>query len=222
MRDKPSSLGRDPVDDREMRRWYRQRLRSLQSVDQAVAKAVRVLREQGVLRNTLIVFTSDNGFLLGEHRFATKNVPYEEAMQVPLLMRGPGVTRGVVTTKTATMIDLAPTFLDIAGVGGRSAMDGRSLFTTLLRRGYRKTLIQAGVGDRPWMYRGVRTPRWTYVRYADGFEELYDRRRDPYQLHNLVVTNPDARMRRKRAEFRTALRGLRNCAGATCRSRSFR
>ncbi len=195
--------------------WFRRRMRSLQAVDEGVAAAVAALRRTGELANTLVVFTSDNGYLLGEHRLTLKNFPYEESLQVPLLARGPGMPAGAQSNALASMIDLAPTFLDASGASPDRTIDGRSLFRMLTGQVQpQATLIQAGKKTRPWWWRGVRTPRYTYVRYeTDGFVELYDRAQDPLELDN-VAESPEY------ADVRSSLRGeldrLRICSGSTC------
>lgn len=199
---------------------HQARIESLQSVDEAVARTVRVLRKTGELKNTYIFFTSDNGYLLGEHQIVDKDVPYEEALQVPMVVRGPSLPRGAVRGQTMTMIDLAPTFMDIAGKGA-SYMDGASMLPGLRSRkakGYTTTLIQSGDRRNPWEYRGVRTRRYTIVRYADtGMVQMYDRRRDPAQLRN-VADAP--RYRGVKRELMRSLRRLQDCQAAVCRARS--
>lgn len=112
---------------------YRLRIRSLQAVDRGVARLMRTLRAVGALRNTYIVFASDNGFHLGQHRLpAGKQTVYESDIHVPLLVRGPGVRVGVHVTPIVGHTDLAPTFEAIAGLRAPSATDGRS-FLPLLR-----------------------------------------------------------------------------------------
>ncbi len=111
---------------------YRKRLRSLQSVDEMIAQLTQTLDQLGVLDNTYIVFASDNGFVQGQHRFISgKGSPYEENFRVPLMIRGPGVTPGVVRDELAAMIDLAPTFAEIAATNLPIPSDGRSLLPLL-------------------------------------------------------------------------------------------
>ena len=108
-----------------LRELYRKRLRSLQSVDEMVGSLVNVLRDTGELSNTYIVFTSDNGYHLGEHRLEAKATAYEEAIRAPLLVRGPGVPRGVSCSQMALNNDLAPTFAELAGVTPPTFVDRR-------------------------------------------------------------------------------------------------
>src|SRR5215208_3608483 len=130
--DKPAWMRNTPsltsAEVGSLRNQYRQRLRSLQSVDEMVGRLVGVLRETGELSNTYIVFTSDNGLHLGEHRINKKKwTAYEEAIRVPLLVRGPGVPRGVSRSQMALNNDLAPTFASWAGLTPPAFVDGRSL-----------------------------------------------------------------------------------------------
>lgn len=107
---------------------HRQRLRSLQAVDEMLGSVLEALAERGELDNTYVVFTSDNGYTLGGHRRgATKNSMYEEDIGVPFFVRGPGVPAGRTVEHLAANIDLAPTFADLAGVPAPDFVDGRSL-----------------------------------------------------------------------------------------------
>jgi arylsulfatase A-like enzyme len=212
VRDSTENLTEDGINE-----WYRRRMQSLQAVDEGVASAVTALRRRGELDNTVIAFTSDNGYLLGEHRLVKKNYPYEEALRVPFLMRGPGLPPGRRVTGPAQMIDVAATFASLAGATPRRAQDGESLLglvkgTSPLRNA---ELIQAGTEEAPWWWRGVRTSRYTYVHYeTDGFVELYDRERDPLQLQN-VAGQPD--YAGVEVALRAELQRLQDCSGASCR-----
>ena len=107
---------------------YRLRIRSLQAVDRGVASLVHTLRVSGQLDNTYIVFTSDNGFHLGQHRLpAGKQTAYDTDIHVPLLIRGPGITAGTHVAQLTGNVDLAPTFEAMAGVPAPTFTDGRSL-----------------------------------------------------------------------------------------------
>lgn len=113
---------------------YRKRLQSLQAVDDAVAALVDTLKATGQLARTFIVFASDNGFHLGQHRMLTgKQTAYEEDIRVPLIVRGPGVPAGAVVPNFAANVDLAPTFAEIGGAKTPEFVDGRSLVPLLGR-----------------------------------------------------------------------------------------
>jgi N-acetylglucosamine-6-sulfatase len=221
-----------PVHIRALSRWggqrittmthsLRQRARSLRSVDRSVQATVNTLEATGELENTLIIFTSDNGFLIGEHRWQGKVLPYEPSLRVPLLMRGPGVPAGVSRSDTAALVDVAPTIADATGATPTFEPDGRSLLPLAARPrvdGYGALSIEAGPqqpDDFPvWFYRGVRTQRYTYVHYPGSNEyELYDRRSDPDQMTN-VAYRPA--YRRTRAALQAKLAVLRDCVGQAC------
>jgi N-acetylglucosamine-6-sulfatase len=114
--DKPRSIRRlprlSPARRAAIAENYRQRLESLLAVDEGVVRVVGALRAAGELENTLILFTSDNGFFHGEHRVPYgKVMVYEPSVAVPLIMRGPGVPRGARRGQLVTNADLAPTIL---------------------------------------------------------------------------------------------------------------
>ena len=194
----------------------RARLQALQSVDRAVGSLVETLAAEGVLDETYIVFSSDNGYSLGEHRFVGKDVLTEEALQVPLLVRGPGIAPGGTSEVPATLVDLPATFAGLMGVPPGWLVDGTALVPILRGDGqvFRDTtLIQTGrtLGDG-WSHRGVRTERYLFG--TDGVEGfLYDRQEDPDELVNLV---DDPRYADVRAALELRRTELVTCAGWTC------
>ena len=118
----------------QMDTLYRRRLQSLQSVDEAVAQLVHALEANGQLDNTYIVFASDNGFHMGQHRMVSgKGMVYEEDIHVPLIVRGPGVRQNATRDELTAIIDLAPTFTELAGAPMANTVDGRSLLPLLGR-----------------------------------------------------------------------------------------
>ncbi|GHJ60583.1 sulfatase [Nocardioides sp. OK12] len=201
-------------------RSARGRAAALDALDQTIAPLIDQLRESGELDNTYIVLVTDNGFQLGEHRWFGKILPYEENVRTPMLVRGPGIEAGTTTDATATIVDLVPTFLDIADATPTLEQDGRSMLD--LWRGEEDddlhpggVLLQGGpykpeTGETGWLYRGVRTDRYTWVRYHDGFVEMYDRQRDPEQLTS-VSGRPRYAAVETELERRAEL--LSDCAG---------
>lgn len=200
----------------EVRAENTARLQTLQAVDRAVGSLVETLEEEGVLDNTYIVFSSDNGYSLGEHRFVGKDVLTDEALQVPLLVRGPGVAPGSISGLPVTLVDLPATFAALAGVTPAWEVDGTSLEPTLHGEDqpFRDTtLIQTGrtLGDG-WSHRGVRTDRYLYgTDGVDGF--LYDRLIDPAEMDNRI-DDPSYAEVQAALELRRA--ALMDCAGWTC------
>jgi N-acetylglucosamine-6-sulfatase len=199
---------------------YRQRLESLLAVDEAVVSIVDALRESGALADTLVIFTSDNGFFHGEHGVASeKMLAYEPSIRVPLIMRGPGVPAGGERRRLVTNADLAPTILDVAGAAATKPQDGISLMPLLADRHHRRErdlLIEGPEGFTVEAYRALRTSLYLYVRYVTGERELYDLRRDPLELRSLH--DDPAHERVERALARRLL-ALRDCEGRECRRR---
>jgi arylsulfatase A-like enzyme len=198
-------------------RFHRARIRTLRSVDDQVGAAVRALRAAGEARNTYIFFTSDNGWLLGEHRLGAKRKPYEQSLQVPLVVKGPGIKAGTTRRQTFSLADLAPTFAQLADATPKRTLDGRSMLPTLRRGapGYKHYLIHASSRSQEWWWQGVRSDSYVYIRYDDGFEELYDMEKDPAQLQN-VADAPGYQA--VRAEYAARLARLQDCSGEDCQS----
>lgn len=213
--DKPDYVqNADPVSEDEVTYEYLMRGRSLKIVDQRVRMIIRSLRRTKMLRDTVIMFTSDNGYLMGEHRLMNKNAPYEEALKVPFLIRGPGIPSGIERDQMATMIDIAPTILDLIDARRqRPSIDGHTMLPMIHddAPGYGAVLIQAGTRTDDWRFRGVRTPQYTWVKNSDDdFVELYDRREDPYQLDNLGEASP------MNENLKARFEQLADCSGSDC------
>ena len=145
---------------------------------------------------------------------------------MPLLVRGPGIPRGSAPRQTVAMIDLAPTIAELAGARPLVPVDGRSLLPYARgdARQRDRTACSSRRGPegvrerkRDWMFRGVRTERYTYLRWSDsGFVELYDRRKDPHELRNLARDPRYAAIERILANRTTR---LVRCEGEACRHR---
>jgi arylsulfatase A-like enzyme len=215
----------------------RQRAESLNVVDAQVARTVSALRASGELDNTIIAFTSDNGYFLGEHRIdQAKNLPYEPALRIPMLLRGPDLPRGEVRRDPFLLIDLAPTFLAAADADPSLAVDGQSMLhvarvgdrgwrrAVLTETGPRRVQIMVNGEPRatvlpknpedPRFSIGIRTARYLYVEHANHERELYDLRRDPGELHNRIGAPAYRGEQRKLA---STLQRLRDCVGVGCR-----
>lgn len=214
----PSDLrkwGWDP--DREDT-WQRARARALRSADDAIAGLVADLRAAHQLSNTYIIVTSDNGYQLGEHVWSGKNLLFRESLQVPMVIRGPGITPGSHNATQLTQADIAAQIVRWTGATPQRRLDG----VPFSRAAARSTvLIQTGdsVADSTpgWWYRGVRTKRYTYGLRTTGRGGpggiLFDHRNDPDELHNRWNDERYAAVRR--ALHRRFL-ALRSCAGRAC------
>jgi arylsulfatase A-like enzyme len=233
--DKPDGLRSDPLlsDDeiKTLDEEYRARVLTMLAVDEMIASLITVLQETGQLDNTYIIFTSDNGYHLGQHRLrAGKDVPYEEDIHVPFIIRGPGIEphttlQGYITGN----IDFAPTIAELAGVLPPEYVDGRSMVglfhgerplpgewrsAYLLEfYGYNQADEDPNAAAPQPNYLGLRTPEYLYVEYQDGFIELYDLIADPYEMENIAATADQAILERLSAW----LEALSNCTGGQCR-----
>jgi N-acetylglucosamine-6-sulfatase len=212
--DKPSNLREPrltPPELRELRRLSLSRRESLLAVDEAVGQIVAELRTSGRLEDTVIIYTSDNGYLLGEHRLVGgKSLPYRGIAGVPLIIRGPGFDQGTRERAPVGNVDLAPTIADLAGLEPTREPDGRSLVSL----GDDRTAAD----DRALLlegrsYAAVRTRRFLYVEHESEATELYDLRRDPFELESL---DSGPAYEKTRTRLADALAKLRDCAGSEC------
>jgi N-acetylglucosamine-6-sulfatase len=173
----------------------RNQLRALAAVDEGVGQLFEALQKTGHLNDTLVVFTSDNGFFWGEHGLSDKRWAYDESIRDPLLMRYPRLVKpGRVLEQFVLNIDLAPTFLELAGAPVPKSIQGRSILSILndpkasWRNSFMTEYFQEKQYPQTPTWQAVRTSRWKYIRYQDssGLDELYDLQKDPYELKNLV------------------------------------
>lgn len=236
--DKPDWLAEKPALNAQnfldIAAQYRGRLRSVLSVDRLIGDLVDALGEP-VMENTILIFTSDNGWLYGEHRLSEKRVAYDEAARVPLYVRHPATVANP-GNRNATVLnnDLAPTILEFAEVPFAAGdFDGRS-FAPLVDSRYgswtsRKSaliadwaLMPEDLTDHPPTYSALRTRNWLYIETTDetllfgggsltGLE-LYRLSADPDQAESLI-RYPD---NEPLAVFRNRLELLKSCAGASC------
>jgi arylsulfatase A-like enzyme len=209
---------------------YRRRLQSMLAVDEMIEKIVGALQTHGVLDQTYIFFTSDNGFHFGEHRLeAGKETAYEEDIRVPLIVRGPGVPAGRTLQHLALNIDIAPTLAELAGARAPSFVDGQSLRRLLTHappstRAWREDFAvehwahpnAKNPVSRPPSYAALRTKDHLYVEYATGERELYDLSADPHEMRNLAGSAAAGLVARLSKRLST----LEHCAGESCRQES--
>ena len=195
---------------------WRDKLEGLQSVDDLVESVVNALSAQGVLDNTIIVFTSDNGFFFGEHRIpGGKNRVYEEATRVPLVIKG-GIFKGAkIRKQVVANIDLAPTIASVTGITPGLTPDGISLVPYATSGTYRNTraVLLENSPDNPNTFNAVRTSKWVYSALGSGEEELYNIRRDPLQLKSKHAA---ATLAATKAALAVTLDTLDDCAGSVC------
>jgi N-acetylglucosamine-6-sulfatase len=231
----PSWLPTAPLTAPEIARLdrnYRKRVRSVQAIDRMLGAVRRLLRRLGVERDTYVIFSSDNGFHMGQRRLMEgKQGAWDHDVRVPLVIAGPGVPAGATVAQLAANVDLRPTFEELAGVPVSAEVEGRSL-AGLLHTGFEPswrdvTLIEhhgpPGNGDpdrqdhlagKPPSYHALRFADALYVAYDNPSRppEYYDLETDPYEQRNVYASLPADRQ----AELAARLDALRTCAGVTC------
>ena len=216
--DKPDIKGREFALEKP-RKLQRKQWRMLLPVDDIMRQVRRTLRRLGEERDTLVIFTSDQGLLQGEHGLFAKRLPYTESIQVPMLVRWPdhveeGVEEGLVAN-----VDIAPTIFEVAGVEPASPTDGVSLLSEDSRSAlFIEQLDNWRVGLPDW--RSIRTADLQYIEYYDRQGELmdteyYDLQADPWQLRNLLgdsdeTNDPDV------TELSEQLGAYSTCEGSAC------
>ncbi len=190
-------------------RAYQSAMESLLAADRAVKDIIETLDELGRLDDTVVILTSDNGYLYGEHRMTTKGMPYQESIKVPLLIMAPGGATGVDSRLVSVTTDVPATIQELAGLDLDT--EGESLVPVLA--GYDPTwrdnlFIEAYEATSIPAWSGVVSRRWKYLEYTGGEKELYDLLADPYELTSLHRTPALASRRESMATWVSARRGL--------------
>ena len=175
-------------------RYMRDYCSVIRSVDRNVGRVYKYLEDNGLLDNTVIIYTSDQGFYMGEHGYFDKRFMYEESFRTPLLVRVPGKKKGVDVSGFVQNIDYAPTILDLAGLPIPEDIQGES-FLPLLNgktpKDWRRSLYyhyyEYPAEHSVRRHYGVRTERYSLMHFYNDIDEweLFDLQEDPMQLHNL-------------------------------------
>jgi N-acetylglucosamine-6-sulfatase len=175
---------------------------AVRSMDRQIGRILDALDELGLRNQTAVIYTSDNGFLWGEHQLIDKRWAYEESIRIPFLIRFPElIPRGAAESERLILnIDLAPTLLDLAGLEVPSYMQGRSLLP-LLRNPeapWRDAFYYSYYREAPFpapTARALRTERYKYIEYDAKEAELFDLERDPAEQTDLLDTEEGKRLR---------------------------
>lgn len=195
---------------------FRSRLESLQAVDDLVGSLVAAVTASGKLANTIFVFTSDNGFIIGDHRWVGKALAYDPSIRIPLVIRGPGVPVGV-KTQMVMNYDVVATIVGWAGATAGRTFDGKTMAQIFAGApGWRSAILTQGLQNGAQVslrWYSVRTSRMKYIWHEDGFEELYDLTPDPYERVN-KVSNPNYQT--TLVIMRAMLARLKACVGINC------
>ena len=174
-----------------------QLLRSLIAVDESLGKVIEALDKIGELENTVIIYSSDNGYFMGEHTYKDKRLAYENSIRVPMIIRYPKlIESNSEINEQCLNIDLAPTILEMAGINKPVYMQGESMLDLISGKKdkkWRKTILFEYYVDDAWPYAGpdqlaVRTERYKLVDnfLENDIDELYDLINDPGEMNNLI------------------------------------
>ncbi len=206
----------------KFQRYVKDYLRVIRSVDDSVGEILEYLDSHGLADNTIVVYTSDQGFYMGEHGWFDKRFMYEESFRTPLIIRYPGGQAGKVSNAFIQNIDFAPTYLDVAGVKAPEEMSGLSLLPVIKKGGkepckWRKYMYYHYY-DLPSEHNvlkhdGVSDKRYKLIHFYGGAEgdysEFYDIRKDPTEMKNLYgekrYKRRIARLQKQLDKFRTEL-----------------
>jgi N-acetylglucosamine-6-sulfatase len=209
---------------KEYDKFVRAYLATLLSVDESVGRIYDTLKATGELDRTLIVFTSDNGFVLGEHGRVDKRTADEVSIRVPMLVRYPPLARPATVIRQMVLShDLAPSLLEICGAKPLSGISGRSWKPLLEGQSVprRTAFLYEYNFEKQFPYtpnvRAIRTEDWKFIRYPHGdgtpdrfTPELYDLRHDPLEMRNLAA---DPAWSKKRTELEHQLEDFSKAAG---------
>jgi len=182
----PGPVDHDAVDAETNQQIRRNYAAMLENIDRQIGRMVEMIEARGELDDTLIVYSSDHGEMLGDHNRWAKGVFYQPAIGIPMVVAGPGVAPGVTTGALVALQDLTATFLELAGAPELPEMDGRSL-SPLLAGQVREHRPHVRSGLKDW--RAVYDGQFKLVRDPDG-ARLFDRETDPHELADIAAELP--------------------------------
>lgn len=175
-------------------------LASVSFADMLVGRLLDTLEEEGLTENTIVVLLSDHGYHLGTKDITGKNTLWHESTRVPYIFAGPGIPeKGKQSDAPVELLDLFPTLTDLAGLPKKQGLDGQSLMSILEDTEYERStpaICTHGPDNHV-----VVTDQWRFIQYADGSRELYDRKEDKYEWHNLALDDSYAPVMEKLAEY---------------------
>jgi len=222
--------------------FIRDRIESIRAIDDLIGTVVDTLIHNNKFDDTIIIFTSDNGLLLGEHRLVNKKqYPYEESIRVPLYITAPEFRTSQTSSQLVLNNDLAPTILELAGATTDISMDGTSLIPLLSNPNedsWRNKFFVAQYSEKgvqvrtqfedgkmiesieevdrvPHTYKMIRTTQYSYIEYVDSLTEFYDLEADPYQLNNQIDCTSTI-CQEKIIELQNWLYDLKDCGEGSC------
>jgi len=204
----PEGMDRETYKKWAYQSFFKGYLRLVASLDENIGRLLRYLDESGLAKNTLVVYTSDNGFFLGEHGLFNKMWMYEESMRLPLIIRFPGIAKpGSINKEMVSILDFAPTFADFSNARIPSTLQGKSIRLLIESKkpvNWRESIYyhyfnQFEVPE----HEGIRTKEYKLIRFynpkGNSFNEMYSLNNDPGEMKNLYL-NPKYKSVKKRLE----------------------
>lgn len=197
-RSNSKQYGIDKYPDNQRKMWAGY-LATVTFMDEQVGRILKALKKLGLDQETAVFFTSDHGYLLGEHHFWQKGNLREEVTRVPLIMRVPGSKPGT-SSSIVELVDLFPTACEATGLPIPQGVEGKSLLSVLENP---KATVKEAAFSFVGKGTSMRTTNWAYMKYGDGSEELYDMKKDPKQFVNLAQSTQHAEVLQSlRKQFR--------------------
>ena len=185
IRKKMASYAEDEIDVPVARRQY---CAAIELIDDHIGMMLDALEKRGMMDNTIVIFSSDHGEMLGDHGLYTKSVAYEAALRVPLIVAGPGIGRGRTSDALVELIDVNPTICDLAGLPEQENIDARSLAPVLGGTcGTHRTETVSALRNM----RCIRTMQYKLIQNVNDTDELYDLQSDPDELRNIAQQDPE-------------------------------
>jgi choline-sulfatase len=157
-------------------------------IDDQIAMILSALETRHLLDNTYVIFTVDHGEMLGDHGLWAKNVAYEPALRVPLVLAGPGIEAGAVFDGLVELIDVGATIRELAGLPASDDLDARSV-APILRGESSQHRSDTIAGERN--FRCIRTRQHKLIQNCNDIDELYDLEQDPFELENIALSKPE-------------------------------
>ena len=185
LKEKPQHIHHRQIDAslKQIAVCRRQYCAAIELIDHQIGEILTALKNRGMMDNTYVIFSSDHGEMLGDHGLFTKGVAYDPSIRVPLIVSGPGIGCGRISTAMIELIDINATICDLAGLEKQEGIDARS-FASLLR-GENETHREE-VFSCLRHFRCVRTSQWKMIENVNGIIELYNMETDPQELENLA------------------------------------
>ncbi len=176
------------LSDAEVAVTRRQYCAAIELIDDQVGQIIEAVEQRGMGEDTIVVFASDHGEMLGDHGLYTKSVPYEAALRVPLIAAGPGISGGRTSDALVELIDVNPTLCGLAGLPAQEGLDAKDFSPVLAGE---RSIHREEAASALRQFRLIRTAEYKLIAHETGETELYDLENDPDEQKNVSAERPD-------------------------------